>query len=167
MSATRARVPPLADRDATVLSLTGACGRVVGGGRGLDRAARLRAVRVRRPARAASTATSSSASTATSGTPPAPTPTAEAPTPALGAARAYCGSVSFHHASSGAATKIDEYAPMNRPAASASAKSSSDVAPEHAGARRSAATAPGSNATNVVDSDRISTAFNDWFTISP
>ena len=49
-----------------------------------------------------------------------------------GGARAstrYCGSFSFHHASIGAATKIDEYEPMNRPTASASAKSSSAVAP--------------------------------------
>ena len=38
----------------------------------------------------------------------------------------YCGSRSFHQARSGAATKIDEYEPMNRPASKASAKSSSD-----------------------------------------
>ena len=78
----------------------------------------------------------------------------------------YCGSRSFHHASSGAATKIDEYEPMNRPAASASAKSSSAVAPKITEPTISS-DSTGSSATNDVESERISTWFSDRFTISP
>src|SRR5689334_10010648 len=78
----------------------------------------------------------------------------------------YCGSFSFHHASSGAATKIDEYEPMNRPTASASAKSSSAVAPSTPAPMKSS-DRTGSNATSEVDSERISTELSARFTISP
>ena len=54
---------------------------------------------------------------------------------------------------------------MARPTASASANSSSAVAPKITEPTISS-DSTGSSATIVVDSDRISTAFSDWLTIS-
>src|SRR3954463_4466692 len=78
----------------------------------------------------------------------------------------YWGSRSFHHASIGAATKIDEYEPMNSPAASASAKSSSDLAP-NTPVPTISNESTGISATNEVDSERISTWLSEVLTISP
>ena len=62
--------------------------------------------------------------------------------------RAYSGSRSFHVVSSGAAMKIDEYAPDAMPTSSANAKSFS-VAPPKMSSERT-----GSSVMNVVASER-------------